>query len=301
MRNNTTPTSRSVMALVALIVGILLITLVPASGMRAMDAILKGYEVKITAVPDPSQLLPASTVVAFFFPFWTALCMVAGAALIVLSAPIYRGEYWARPIALGLLAVPSIAGAYMFGPTFFFAKDAISDPLIIGLTGIVAYFIILLYEKSSVSEKVINFFVFLMLGAACAYNWTIGHASLRLLWANPDPNVVDHAYALGIVVNWTAVLLVMIGIPLLAARKPAGWWLCTVGSFAMFVGSGTLLLAYPDVMDFQAGTLIALVTCILLFIPKISRLMIDNPSDKAGANKIELIPQLTASKTDHSA
>jgi len=296
MRNNTTSTGRSVMAFVALIAGILLIFLVPDFGTKAMDAVLKGYEVKITKVPDPSLLVPAAKLVTFFFPFWSALCMVAGTALVLLSLPIYRGEYWARPIALGLLAIPSIAGAYMLGPIMFFAKGAISASLIIALTGLIPYFIILLYEKTSISEKLTNFFVFTMLGVTAAYNWGNAHSSLRQLWARPESSVVDHAFSLGIVVNWTAVILVLIGIPLLAARKQSGWWLATIGSLSLLIGTGTLYLGHSNVTEFLVGTLMALVTVTLLLIPKISGLLIDS-----GHSKNELIPPLTQSQTGHSA
>jgi len=296
MRNNTTPSGRLIMALIALISGILLIILVPDLGTKAMDGVLKGYSVKITKVPDPAILLPASKLVIFFFPFWSALCMIAGTALILLSLPIYRGEYWARPLALGLLAIPSITGAYMLGPITFFAKAAISVSIIIALTGLIPYFIILLFEKSSAADKFANVLVFLMLGVTAAYNWGNAHSSLRQLWARPNPLAVDHAYALGIVINWTAVLLVLVGIPLLAARKQSGWWLCTIGSLALLVGTGTLYLGHPSVTEFLVGTLMALVTTVLLLIPKIGGLLIDNSQAKP-----EIIPHLSTSDSDLTA
>lgn len=294
MRNNTTSTGRSVMAFVALIAGILLITLIPDFGTKAMDAVLKGYAAKIAKVPDPTLLIPASKLVTFFFPFWSALCMVAGAALILLARPIYRGEEWARPIALGLLAIPSVAGAYMLGPIMFFAKPAISASVIIALTGLIPYFIILLYERSSPIDKLANFFVFTMLGVTAAYNWGNAHSSLRQLWARPNPTVVDHAFALGIVVNWTAVILVLIGIPLLAARKPSGWWLTTIGTLSLLIGTATLYLGHPNVTEFMVGTIMALITVILLFIPKISSLLVDTDNTK------DLIPPLSQSGTTKS-
>lgn len=276
MQNKTTPTGRLVMVLIVVIAGILLITLLPSLGMKSMDGVLNGAYMKIDKTGNPA-LLAAPKLVKFFFPFWSGLGMVAGAALLLLAYPIYRGEKWGRPLALGMLAIPSVAGAYMLGPIMFFAKDALWISALFMLVGLIPYFIVLLYEQNSGKQKTINFFIFTLLGVTAAYNFGNGHSSLRQLMSSliENPKAVDHSFALGVVVNWVGVILILVGIPLLAGRMRSGWWTATIGIFAMFFGTGQLFLGHTSTVEFIVGTSMAIVTLILLIMPSIGGTLID--------------------------
>lgn len=290
MENNTTSNARLIMTALVLLTGILLIAILPEFGMKSMDAVLKGAYMKIEKVGNPA-LLAAPKLVKFFFPFWTGLSMVVGIALLFLAVPIYRGEKWGRPIALGLLAIPSIGGAYMLGPIMFFASSAINVSIYFMLAGLIPYFVILLYEQSSGIAKTRNFFIFTLLGVTAAYNFGNGHSSLRQLWSSleQNPQAVDHSFALGVIVNWVGVILVVIGIPLLAGRTKAGWWTATLGTFAMLVGTGQLFLGHTETVEFIVGTSMALVTALLLITPKIGGALLLEQETK-------FIPSLEESK-----
>jgi hypothetical protein len=63
------------------------------------------------------HLLTLTTwLVSFFYPFWATLSALAGVALLVIPKALYNGKKWARGLALVLLAIPSMGGAYMIVP-----------------------------------------------------------------------------------------------------------------------------------------------------------------------------------------
>jgi hypothetical protein len=289
MANKTTSGDRLAMAVIAAIAGILLCTVVPLSISRAMDAVLKGAMLKIAATGNPA-LEPAPKLVVFFFPFWGAMSMVAGSTLLVLTIPIYRDESWARPAAIGMLAIPSVTGAYMSGPVMFFAKSSLSLFIIVMLVGLVPYFAILLWGRSSVGEKVANFFLFLLLGVTAAWTFSNGHSSLRMLLARPEPYIFDTgrlSFALGIPTVWTGVVLVMVGIPLLAARTRTGWWLAAIGLLTILIGTTHIYLTHLTTTEFLMGIVMAVVSLALLLIPVIGgRLADDTATSKSVAAQV---------------
>jgi len=111
----------------------------------AMDAVLKGAAIKIPASGNP-LLRTAPQIVITFFPFWTGLSMAAGIALMLIALPIYKGERWARPMAIGLLVIPSITGAYLSGPVMFFGQSAVRNFVAVMIIGLVPYFLVLLWR-----------------------------------------------------------------------------------------------------------------------------------------------------------
>lgn len=275
MTNETTVRDRLILAVIAVVAAILLMTWIPASVISAMDMVMKGAVTKITATNNP-LLAPATTLVTFFFPFWGALCTVAGAALLVLAYPIYRGDRWARPAAVGLLTIPSITGAYMTGPIMSFAPEARTQFMIVMAVGLIPYFAILLWEKSSWKHKAANFVLFLLLGVTAAWTFANGHSSLRMILARPQLNVFNeslYGYLFNLPVIWTGVLATVlatvIAIPLLAARTRAGWWLATSAVVVMLVGTVGLYLTHPNVAEFVQGIAMAVGSLVLLLIPGI--------------------------------
>jgi len=271
MTNETTARDRLILAVIALLAAILLMTWVPTSVISAMDATLKGAAAKIAATNNP-LFAPAPLLITFFFPFWGALCVVAGATLLVLAYPIYRGDGWARPAALGLLTIPSITGAYMTGPIMAFAPDARTQFIVVMAVGLIPYFAVLLWEKSSWRRKLANFVLFLLIGVTAAWTFSNGHSSLRMVLARPQAYAFDASlfgYLFNIPVIWTGVLTTIIAIPLLAARTRAGWWLATSAVVVMLVGTIGLYITHPNVNEFAQGIAMAVGSLLLLLIPGI--------------------------------
>jgi hypothetical protein len=144
------------MALVAAVAGLLYITVLPFMVARAMTAVLEGAAVKIPASGNP-LIATAPRIVIAFFPVWGGLSIAAGIALLMVAWALHKGEPWAHPTAVGLLAIPSITGAYFSGPVMFFGKSALPIFILIALMGLVPYFLILLWRKATAGEKTAKF------------------------------------------------------------------------------------------------------------------------------------------------
>lgn len=266
MTNNTTPTGRQVMAAIAVLAGILCLTIIPMFGGTAMDVVMKSGWARVA---DNGAIAPK--MVSFFFPFWMALSMVAGTVLILAARPIYKGEYWARPLALGMLAIPSITAAYFFGPIMVTARQLAPQALTMMAIGLIPYFTILLYERTSLSDKLSNFTVFLLLGIMAAGSFTNGFSSLHELLFRPDPKIftaAQHGFALGVPIDFLGIILVIIGIPFLAGRTRIGWWLCSIGTLAIFIGTFIFYLSKGNSF-YLAGLTVSLINLVLLHLPQV--------------------------------
>ena len=257
MVENVTSRDRWVMAVVAVIAGILMLTVVPNIFIGAMDAVLKGIAVKLPTIPNP-DVKAAPQIVTLFFPLWGALSMIAGATLLAIALPLYRGERWARAVAIGMAAIPAIAGAYLSGPIVYFAKNAMPLFLLIMTIGLVPYFVLLLWGRASAGEKIGNFFLFLALGVTAAWSFSNAGSSLRILMSRADFSAL-YVFLLGVPVAMIGVSAVIVGIPLLAARTRTGWWLSLIGLLNVTVGNILLYLSGLTSPEFLLGIILGVV------------------------------------------
>ncbi len=277
MTNNTTATGRKVMSITAFVFGLIFIGLVPKMAMDAQAVILMNVYKFIEAAGNPA-LMAAPKMVTFWYPFWSAFTMMAGVVLILIAGSINRGEYWARPIALGMTAIPCIAGAALIGPIVKFALTHIMTSVSMMLLGLIPFLIILLYEQASMRIKSINFFVFMAIGLTTAWNFGNFHGGFRIMWSFiiNDPRIVVQSFAVGTGVMLVGVILAMVGIPLLAARTRAGWWLLVTANGFFFVGTGRVLIGNLQTLEFYVGTAAGLIVLALLLSPKIGGQLVDH-------------------------
>ena len=277
MNTQTSSKGNPGMALVAAIAGVLSFTVLPFLSARVMTAVLEGAAVKIPASGNP-LIATAPRIVIAFFPVWGGLSIAAGIALLLVAWAIYKGEAWARPAAVGLLAIPSITGAYYSGPVMFFGKCALPIFIIVALLGLVAYFTILLWGKASAGEKTAKFFVFLLLGVTAAWSFSNGGSSLRMFWARPEYYPLDASntgFIMGVPVIWTGVLATIASIPLLANKMRAGWRLAVVGVGIILMGNLMLFVTHTGTKEFMIGMIMAVVSLTLLIVPSIGRKLIE--------------------------
>jgi len=271
---NSNPT----LALVAALAGLLCITVVPKITADLMNLILHGIPVKVAASGNP-LLASAPRIVIGFFPLWNGLTVAAGMALFLVSWAFYRGENWAKPVAVGLLAIPAITGAYYSGPVMSFAKNKMFYFVLVALIGLVPYFIILLSGKGTKSEKIGRFFLFLMLGITAAWTFSNGGSSLRMFWARPEPvNIPDQgnlAWLLGYPIAWMGVFTTVISIPILAARKNLGFLIATAGLLIILMGNLRLFIFHTETQEYLIGVIMAIVTLVLLWLPGVGGKAID--------------------------
>ncbi len=274
-------TSRQVrLAVVTLVViaAILMIVVIPFIGFDMVNPIVQAQQARIekfTAEGNPQAPLLAYTVwlVSFFFPFWSTMSLIAGIALLVIALPLFRGERWTRGLALLCLAVPAIGGAYMIVPWMNFvgsAKGGFPPAVFIMTVGLIPYFAILLAEKVDLTQKVVDFLVFLMLGVTAAENFANGHAAFRILYGHPARPLFAEGIAItffGWLGLWVGMGLCIAAIYLLGEKKMSGWYAGLIGGLVTLVASGATHYVRHATIDYLLGALFGLSIVVMLLIP----------------------------------
>lgn len=266
MVNNTTARGRLFMAITALVAGILMLTVVPKNGEAITNSIMQSLWAMFEKTGNPLNRA-AIDIAATYMPMWVGLTAFAGAILLIVAWPIYKGEYWARPIALGLTAFPAITAAFMFGPVMNSSKHMVMSDVTILLIGLIPYLIFLLCEKSPGKTKAKNATLFLLLGILAAYSFTNGFSALHELTARVEPKYYEgefFTYAFGFPMVWLSTFLMIAGIPLLAGRSKVGWWLTTIGVLGITAMLLLFSVVHPNPFYIGNFTLAAIILLMLL-------------------------------------
>lgn len=284
-------TSRQVrLAVVTLVViaAIIMIAVIPFMGFDMVNPIVKAQQVRIekfTAEGNPQAPLLAYTVwlVSFFFPFWSTMSLIAGIVLLVIALPLYRGERWTRGLALLCLAVPSIGGAYMIVPWMNFIGGGFPPALIIMAVGLIPYFAILLAEKVDMTQKVVDFLVFLMLGVTAAENFANGHAAFRILFGHPARPLFAEGIAItyfGWLALWVGMALCIAAIYLLGEKKVSGWYAGLIGGLVTLFASGATHYVRHATNDYLYGALMGLSIVVMLLVPVFKQRLLNESSEQ---------------------
>jgi len=287
MTNETTKTGRLVMAIVAFLIGLYLLFVSPYVANAALNTPLhRLVEVFQVAQPNGVWDTPVGILTATHL-FWIGAYVFAGATLVVISKAIYDDLKWARPLALTMLAIPSIGGMTMTIPWIVLvlldpnenkvpgAPAPVAMPIM--LIGLVGYFIMLLTEKSDGKTKIAQIVTFTALGVVGGMVWMNAQHGVRFMLARPsapffEPNESNPELFLGGFVMYAAVAFFIVTIYLLAARKEAGVYVgAMVGVLTMVVN----ILSYvdrkaagmPSASDWMRGAILSLVLLVILLTP----------------------------------
>ncbi|HEX5837932.1 MAG TPA: hypothetical protein VFY26_08875 [Anaerolineales bacterium] len=283
--------ARLIVVTLVVIAALLMITVIPFIGFDMVNPIVKAQQARIekfTAEGNPQAPLLAYTVwlVSFFFPFWSTMSLIAGIVLLVIALPLYRGERWTRGLALLCLAVPSIGGAYMIVPWMNFIGSAQGGfpPAVAMMTiGLIPYFALLLSEKVDVTQKIVEFLVFLMLGVTAAENFANGHAAFRILFGHPARPLFAEGIAItffGWLSLWVGMGLCIAAIYLLGEKKISGWYAGLIGGLLTLVGSGATHYVRHATNDYLYGALMGLSIVVMLAIPVFKTRLVDTTADE---------------------
>ncbi len=281
------------LAVVSLVVlaALLMIVWVPFIGFDMVNPIVTAQQARIekfTTEGNPQAPLLAYTVwlVSFFFPFWSTLSVVAGLALLVIALPLYRGERWTRGLALLCLAIPSMGGAYMIVPWMNFvgsAQGGFPPAVTIMTIGLLPYFAILLAEKVDLSQKVVEFLVFLMLGVTAAENFANGHAAFRILFGHPKRPLFAEGIAItyfGWLALWVGMALCIAAIYLLGQKKISGWYAGLIGGLVTMVASGATHYVRHATNDYLYGALMGVSLIVMFLIPFFKQRLVEESVEK---------------------
>lgn len=249
--------NRKLMSWIAIGVGLLMMTVVPFIVQTSLERVLVG----LMAHVDAGNPTFASGIPLFdlLYPVWRALIFVAGAALIVISQEIKKGEAWTYPLSLALFALPAIGGMFMFLPYVSWV-DGFPLPMIISLTGLAGYWSFILLPEGARATKWARFGALTFIGMLTTHAFTIGVGAQRTMMTRPGhPLYQDFTWWLfnwvG-EVNWVAAVLLFMSIPLLAVARRRGWWLAVIGTIAILAIDIPTQFFRTKTLDYLYGALL---------------------------------------------
>ncbi|TEU00765.1 MAG: hypothetical protein E3J30_02130 [Anaerolineales bacterium] len=265
---DTPQKNRTIMSVVAIVVGLLMVGVIPFIVQTALERVLTDLTIHIEA-GNPA-FSSGLTLFDLFYPVWRAIIFVAGIALIVISQAIRRGEEWTYPVAMALLALPAIGGMFMFLPYISWV-DGFPIPLIISAIGLSGYWSFIFLRKAETIQKWTLFGALTFIGMLCTHAFTIGIGAQRTMMTRPGhPMYQDFTWWLfnwAGEVNWVAVILLFISIPLLAAGKRKGWWLAVIGTTAILAIDAFTQFFRTKTLDYLYGSLLALGVLLFTVLP----------------------------------
>ena len=255
----TSQTNRTIMSIIAILVGLLMISIIPFIVQTSLERVLHGLDEHVKAGnPTFSSGLPLFDL---FYPVWRAIIFVAGIALIVISQEIRKGSEWTYPLAMALFALPAIGGMFMFLPYVSWV-DGFPLPMVISMIGLAGYFSFIFLRKATLVQKLVRLGALTFIGMMATHAFTIGIGAQRTMMTRPGyPFYQDFSWWLfnwvG-EVNWVAVILLFLSIPLLAVGKRKGWWLAVIAAVAILAIDAPTQFIRTKTLDYLYGSLLAL-------------------------------------------
>jgi len=265
---DTPQKNRTIMSVVAIVMGLLMVAVIPFIVQTALERVLTDLTIHIEA-GNPA-FSSGLTLFDLFYPVWRAIIFVAGIALILISQAIRKGEEWTYPVAMALLALPAIGGFFMFLPYISWV-EGFPIPLFISAIGLTGYWSFIFLRKAETIEKWTLFGALTFIGMLCTHAFTIGIGAQRTMMTRPGhPMYPDFTWWLFLwagEVNWIAVILLFISIPLLAVGKRKGWWLAVIGTTAILAIDAFTQIFRMKTWDYLYGSLLALGVLLFTVLP----------------------------------
>jgi len=283
MTNETTQKGRTILAILAVVIGLFLIFVAPFISQNTLSTPLHRL-IEVNQIQDPDGVWDTPVgILTATFNVWIALFVFSGAILIMIAKDIYADKEWARPLALTMMAIPSMGGMTMTIPWLVLVvTDALGNPnpdagvppaIPIMVVGLIGYFSMLLVEKASVQTKVAQTVVFLFHGVVGGMVFmNAQHGVRHFLTKGPFFNPTDSnpELFLGGFVMYAATMVFFIAIYFMAARKELGWYAAMVVGIVTFAAA---FLAYidrfnvPSGQEWLRGAMLSVVYLIIMALP----------------------------------
>lgn len=265
---DTPQKNRTIMSVLAILIGLLMVGAIPFIVQTALERVLTDLTIHIEA-GNPA-FSSGLKLFDLFYPVWRAIIFVAGIALIVISQAIRKGEEWTYPLAMTLFALPAIGGMFMFLPYVSFV-DGFPIPMIISAIGLTGYWSFIFLRKAEKIQKWTRFGALTFIGMLSTHAFTIGIGAQRTMMTRPGhPMYEDFTWWLfnwAGEVNWVAVILLFMSIPLLAVGKRKGWWLAVIGTTAILAIDAFTQIFRTKTLDYLYGSLLALGVLLFTVLP----------------------------------
>lgn len=267
--NETSQRNRTIMSIIAVVIGLLMIALIPFLIQTSLTRVLEN----ITRVVAEGETKYRSGIKLFnlFYPVWRAIIFVAGSTLIVVSGAIRKGEEWTFPLAMSMFSLPAIGGFFMFLPYVSFVEDSFPIPMAISFIGLAGYWAFIFLRKADIKTKWTRFAALTFIGMLATHAFTIGIGAQRQMMVRPNyPFYDDFKMWLFLwtgEVNWVATILLVISIPLLAVSKKRGWWLAVIAASTILALDAFTFIFRHTTNDFLYGSLLAIGVLIFTVVP----------------------------------
>lgn len=275
----TSQTKRSILAVLAVIVGLFMIAVAPFLIQTSIERVVTELQIVSAQKPAYASGIP---LFSYAFPLYRGLIFIGGIALLLLARPIYHGEEWTFPVALLASAFPSAGGMFMFMPYVSFV-DGFPIPMAVSIVGLIFFWSLILLRNVDKWIKWGQFLALTFAGMLSTHAFIIGIGNLRTLMTRPEKPMYD---GLGIWVlawsqpiQWICVILLFIAIYKIAERKFSGWWLALVSVTsltAIDVPMQIIRLTMTDstALDYTYGMPVMLGMFIVLLMPKFKNALI---------------------------
>ncbi len=225
---NTSKTKRTIMAVLAVVVGIFMVAVAPFLIQISVEKVVAALtEISLEKPAYSSGILIFSNL----FPVYRGLIFIGGITLILISGSIYKGKEWTFPVGLLASAFPSAGGMFMMMPYVSFI-DGFPLPTGIAMVGLLFFWSFILLRNVGKWLKWGQFLTLTFSGMLTTHALITGTGNLRMLLTRPEKPLFDGlgtwVLAWSAPIQWICALLLFIAIFQIAARKYSGWWLALI-------------------------------------------------------------------------
>ena len=276
---DTSQTKRSILAILAVVVGLFMITVAPFLIQTSLERVLTELQIVSAQKPAYASGIP---LFSYAFPLYRGLIFIGGIALLLLARPIYRGEEWTFPVALLASAFPSAGGMFMFMPYVSFV-DGFPIPMAVSIVGLIFFWSLILLRNVDKWVKWGQFLALTFAGMLTTHAFIVGIGNLRTLMTRPEKPMYNGlgtwVLAWSQPIQWICVILLFIAIYQIAARKYSGWWLALVSVTSLTAIDVPmqiirLTMTNSTALDYTYGMPVMLGMFIVLLMPKFKNALI---------------------------
>jgi hypothetical protein len=275
MMKDTPQSTRRVLAILAVIVGLFMIAVTPFLIQVSLERVVAEL---LKVVEERPAFASGIMLFSFAYPIYRGLIFIGGITLILLSGPIYKGKEWAFPAGMLAAAFPSAGGMFMFLPYISWV-GGFPIPMVISFVGLIFFWTFIFARNVDKWLKWGQFLALTLAGMLTTHAFVVGIGNLRMLLTRPMKPLYDGLLEWWILawsapVQWLAVILLFIGIYLLAARKHSGWWLLLIAAASILAINVPAQIIRTATLDYLVGALLAAGLIFTLVFPKFKAVLV---------------------------
>ncbi len=287
----TSPKVRMIMAILAVVVGIFMITAAPFMIQTAIEKVL-GALVKVAQ--EKPAYASGITLFALLFPLYRGLIFISGITLILISNSIYQGKDWTFPVGLLAATFPAAGSMFMVMPYVSFIKG-FPPPLGVSLVGLIFFWSFILLRNVSKWLKWGQFMALTFSGMLTTHALITGTGNLRMLLTTPTKPIFTGigtwVLSWSAPIQWVCVIMLFVAIYKIAARKYEGWWLALIAVVSLAAINIPmqiirLVFAGSTSFDYSYGLPMIIGLLFALLHPKFGRALRGEDVESAGHKSI---------------